>query len=62
MAMDEDKPVVGSAAKTDDLSQYDLDEYDDDVKEEGECRRLSTRVDGAHPKFQELVRLATLKD
>ncbi|KAF8843716.1 WD40 repeat-like protein [Paxillus ammoniavirescens] len=35
MAMDEDKPVVGSAAKTDDLSQYDLDEYDDDVKEEG---------------------------
>ncbi|KAH7884405.1 WD40-repeat-containing domain protein [Phlebopus sp. FC_14] len=35
MAMDEDKPTVDGAAKTDDLSQYNLDEYDDDVKEEG---------------------------
>ncbi|KAF9243446.1 transductin family protein/WD-40 repeat family protein [Melanogaster broomeanus] len=34
MAVDEDHPVVESAAKTDDLSQYNLDDYDDDVKEE----------------------------
>lgn len=28
-------PVVGSGGQTDDLAQYHLDDYDDDVDEEG---------------------------
>lgn len=39
MAVDGDgdggKPPVGSGGKTDDLAEYRLDEYDDDVNDEG---------------------------
>lgn len=32
---DGEKPPVASGTKTDDLAEYHLDEYDDDVNEEG---------------------------
>jgi hypothetical protein len=40
MAVDAGKPPVESGAHTDDLAQYHLDDYDDDVNEEGARKSL----------------------
>ena len=34
------KPPIVSGAQKDDLAEYHLDDYDDDVDEQGACRRL----------------------
>lgn len=39
-----EKPPAGSGAQNDDLAEYHLDDYDDDVDEEGACRRSFERV------------------
>ena len=40
MIVDGGKPPVKSGAQTDDLAQYHLDDYDDDVNEKGARRNL----------------------
>lgn len=54
MAVDGDggKPPVGSGAKMDDLADYHLDEYDDDVNEEGTRRSLVVVAFLRFPVFQ----------
>lgn len=57
------KPSVKSGAQEDGLAKYNLDDYDDDVDEQGTCRDLHRLISSTYCDcFQESVRSRISKD